>query len=130
MRVSVYETIERDRIAAQRAVREAERAAERRKRELRRIKSDLVFLGMRLALIKLESALLRKYRPDQPRVPAGSGRESGRWAGGGAGSSRDASGEGKPKRTVVAQADFGALVAEIRMRAADGIASIGSTSEM
>ncbi len=36
-------------------------------------------------------ALARKYRPDQPRVPAGNGRESGRWtdrAGGGGSVSR------------------------------------------
>lgn len=28
------------------------------------------------------TALARKYSPDQPRVPAGSGRESGQWTGG------------------------------------------------
>lgn len=39
-----------------------------------------------LALIRLQRSLARKYRPDQPRVPAGSGLESGRWTriGGGA----------------------------------------------
>jgi hypothetical protein len=34
---------------------------------------------------------LRKYSPDQPRVPAGSGRESGRWTDGGGGGTRSAS---------------------------------------
>jgi len=35
---------------------------------------------------------LVKYSPHQPRVPAGSGRESGRWTSGGAGGSEGVSG--------------------------------------
>ena len=46
------------------------------------MRRELIACRLDLALIKLKRALARKYRLDQPRVPAGSGRESGRWAGG------------------------------------------------
>ena len=45
-----------------------------------------------------------KYSQDQPRVPAGSGRESGQWAGGGGASDQPATGDGKVR---VAQAGGG-----------------------
>jgi hypothetical protein len=55
-------------------------------REVLRLRHDF-------AKLKLEYELRRfqqKYSPDQPRVPAGSGRESGRWTdGGGSGAGRD-----------------------------------------
>jgi hypothetical protein len=50
-------------------------------------------------------ALERKYSPDQPRVPAGSGRESGRWTDGGGGSG---AGGGVTRRPYGA-IDFGDL---------------------
>jgi len=56
-----------------------------------RVRIMLADLKFELAL----RALGRKYSPDQPRVPAGSGRESGRWtdgqstSGGGSGAGRD-----------------------------------------
>jgi hypothetical protein len=51
-----------------------------------RVRIMLADLKFELAL----RALGRKYREDQPRVPAGSGRESGRWTdGGGSGAGRD-----------------------------------------
>jgi hypothetical protein len=37
------------------------------------------------ALMKAPPLALLKFNPDQPRVPAGSGRESGEWTSGGAG---------------------------------------------
>jgi hypothetical protein len=43
----------------------------------------LASIGLDLARVKLEWALRRKYA-GQPRVPAGNGRESGRYASGGA----------------------------------------------
>jgi len=47
---------------------------------------ELLALRHELAKIRLDYELRRfqqKYSPDQPRVPAGSGRESGRWTDGG-----------------------------------------------
>jgi hypothetical protein len=78
MSLSLYEQLERDLIEARRA----RLAWEREQRELAQMRSELVGFQLDLAIIKLKRALARKYRADQPRLPAGSGRESGRWAGG------------------------------------------------
>jgi hypothetical protein len=60
-----------------------------RQRALAQVRAELASLGLDLALIELRRALSVKYRPDQPRVPAGNGHESGRFAdGGGSGSGR------------------------------------------
>ena len=80
MRRSIYEELERDR----RAARDASAAAERRAVELLRLQSDFAALRMRFALLRLEHTLVRKYRPDQPRVPAGD-RDGGQWTNGGEG---------------------------------------------
>ena len=79
-----YEQLHRERLAA----RDARLKAERKEIELLRLMSDLAALRMQLAFIKLDLVLRRKYRPDQPRVPAGNGDESGEWTreGGGAAS--------------------------------------------
>lgn len=76
MRVSAYGRIERDRLEAGRAARELER----RECELDWIRRELATIGVSLALLKLERALARKYRPDQPRVPAGE-PGGGQWIG-------------------------------------------------
>lgn len=39
-----------------------------------------ILLALELDMAPLD-ALMRKYSPDQPRVPAGNGRESGQWVG-------------------------------------------------
>src|SRR4051812_13251888 len=60
-------------------------------------------LRAQLALVRLERALWRKYRPDQPRVPAGNGRQSGRWR-----SEDNSAGESSTRdvgRTRIAQND-------------------------
>jgi hypothetical protein len=61
--------------------------------ELRRLQAQQDSLRHMLAGVTFELALRRlrrKYNPDQPRVPAGNGRESGRWT--------DVGGSGAPKR--------------------------------
>lgn len=82
--MSVYEELERDRVAARQAGLQAERA----RADLLSLRSDLAALRMQLALTKLRHALRRKYRPDQPRVPAGN-PHGGQWTdeGGGQGTS-------------------------------------------
>jgi hypothetical protein len=58
-------------------------------RALAQVGAELASVRLDLAFIELRRAVSLKYRPDQPRVPAGSGRESGRFAnGGGSGSGR------------------------------------------
>ena len=58
---------------------------------------ELLHLRWLVKSMRLELALRRfqeKYSPDQPRVPAGSGRESGRWTdSGGSGAGRDGGNE-------------------------------------
>ena len=78
-----YEQLHRERLAA----RDARLKAERKAIELLRLMSDLAALRVQLAFIKLDLVLRRKYRPDQPRVPAGN-PDGGQWTseGGGAGS--------------------------------------------
>ena len=51
------------------------------------LRSDLAHIKSDLAWRRLRDAVARKYSPNQPRVPAGSGRESGRWTSEGDGSS-------------------------------------------
>lgn len=46
------------------------------------MRRELASIEVGLALLKLERALARKYRPDQPRVPAGS-PDGGEWTSGG-----------------------------------------------
>jgi hypothetical protein len=67
MRRSVYEQLERDLTAARQAALEAER----KDRELARLRCEHAAIRMSVALIRLQRSLARKYRPDQPRVPAG-----------------------------------------------------------
>jgi hypothetical protein len=76
MRPSIYEQLERDLLEA----RTARVAAEQWDREVAQMRRELVGFQLDLAIIRLRRALARKYRPDQPRVPAGNGRESGRFA--------------------------------------------------
>ncbi len=52
------------------------------------LRRDLGQMKSELAWRRLIRALEEKYSPNQPRVPAGSGRESGRWTSGGEGSGR------------------------------------------
>lgn len=50
------------------------------------VQAQAMPLYAELAALRMEWApvkLARKYRPDQPRVPAGNGRASGRWSGDG-----------------------------------------------
>jgi hypothetical protein len=62
-------------------------------REVDALRASHQRVRIMLADLKFELALRalgRKYREDQPRVPAGSGRESGRWTdSGGSGAGRD-----------------------------------------
>ena len=80
MRQSVYERIERERIAARQAALEAER----KERELARLRCEHAAIRVSTALIRLQRALQRKYRPDQPRVPAGN-PDGGQWTSEGGG---------------------------------------------
>jgi polyhydroxyalkanoate synthesis regulator phasin len=70
---------------------EAKAAAEQAEREA--LRADIEQLHRLVKDLRIDLALRRlrlKYSPDQPRVPAGSGRESGRWTdGGGSGTGRD-----------------------------------------
>lgn len=63
--------------------------------ELNQLRAQQDSLRRMLAGVTFEIALRRlrrKYSPDQPRVPAGNGRESGQWTdGGGNGAGRDSS---------------------------------------
>jgi hypothetical protein len=100
MRISVYERLERDRAA----VRRARLAAERKEREIASLRCALASIGLDLALVRLQRALRRKYA-GQPRVPAGNGRESGRWASGDGNEAGDVDATGSVRRTRVAQND-------------------------
>jgi hypothetical protein len=51
--------------------REERLALEHRQRELAELRHELVGFQLDLAIVKLKRALAQKYRPDQPRVPAG-----------------------------------------------------------
>lgn len=77
---SVYRKLETE----MRAARLASTKAERTRLELSGLASSLAALRLDLAWLKLEHALRRKYRPDQPRVPAGQ-TGAGQWADGGGG---------------------------------------------
>lgn len=83
---------------------EAEHQA-RIEREVLKIKAEIAELRYEL----MWAELCRKYgyNPNQPRVPAGSGIESGRWAAGGSAA---------PDRTRVAQYSIGTLVGQSRVR--------------
>jgi hypothetical protein len=96
MRISVYEQLERDRAAARRA----QLAAERREGEIASMRCALASIGLDLALVRLQRALARKYRPDQPRVPAGN-PEGGQWTS--SDQSRDMDATGSIGRTRIAQ---------------------------
>jgi hypothetical protein len=64
---SVYDEIE-FRVAEARCTL---RETERQRRVSARLRAELASLSASVALIKLQRAIARKYRPDQPRVPAG-----------------------------------------------------------
>jgi hypothetical protein len=99
MRSSLYEQLERDRLEP----RAARLVLERRERELAELRSALVSFQVDLAIVKLKRFLARKYRADQPRVPAGS-PDGGRWA----------LGEGRPSgRTRVGDTPTIRVAAEI-----------------
>jgi hypothetical protein len=72
-----YEQLHRDRLAA----RHARMKAEQKQYELARLRHERASLRLDLALLKLRHAL-RKYNPNQPRVPAGN-PDGGRWTDGG-----------------------------------------------
>jgi hypothetical protein len=72
-----YEKLERDRIAARRATLRAEQ----KQYELASLRHAHASLRLDLALIKLRRAFGLKYRPDQPRIPAGQ-PGAGRWTDG------------------------------------------------
>jgi hypothetical protein len=67
MRLSLYEQLHHDRAAARRARLEAEH----RECELTRLRHELASIRLSFARVKLKLILEGKYRPDQPRVPAG-----------------------------------------------------------
>ena len=74
MRRSTYDEIEQRMAEA----RHAAWKAEQQRRARVRWRAELASLSAFIALIKLGRALARKYRPDQPRVPAGQ-PGAGRW---------------------------------------------------
>ncbi len=78
---------------------------EQGQREIAELRAELAHFELDLAIIKLKRALHRKFRPDQPRVPAGD-PHWGRWASG-------ESGRGGRDQTRVAQYSMGTLVAEL-----------------
>jgi hypothetical protein len=94
MPLSLYEQLDRDLIKA----RGARLAWEREQRELAQMRRELVGFQLDLAIIKLKRALAQKYRPDQPRVPAGNAT-GGQWTGGGGTSTTPS----PPRRTRLAQ---------------------------
>jgi hypothetical protein len=110
---SVYQELEREMLEA----REERLALEHRQRELAELRRELVGFQLDLAIIKLKRALAQKYRPDQPRVPAGR-PAAGQWtAGVGENGSPTHDRPGAPRaRPRVAQYDIGALVAELPYR--------------
>jgi hypothetical protein len=84
-------------------------------REVLALRADTERLRRMLAEVKYELAwrrIVRKYSPDQPRVPAGSGRESGRWTDGG--------GEGDGSATTL-EAERAQLVIRICMAGSSSI---------
>lgn len=103
MTLSLYEQLALDRERAHQAVLEAER----RERELVSLRCALAGLELDLAALKLWRALLRNYRPDQPRVPAGN-LGAGQWTDGGGGAGTitdgdvDASGRTEGARVILA----------------------------
>ena len=80
MRRSAYDEIERRMGEA----RHAARKAEQQRRARVRWRAELASIAAPVALIRLGRVLARKYRPDQPRVPAGS-PGAGRWTDGSGG---------------------------------------------
>jgi hypothetical protein len=74
VRQSVYDQIELRTTEARRAAH----TAEQQRRAFVRSRAELASLSASLALVELQRALVRKYRPDQPRVPAGQ-TGAGRW---------------------------------------------------
>jgi hypothetical protein len=80
VRGSAYERLEREIVWARRLAR----AQERKRCGPLRSRADLAMLRTQLALIRLERALWRKYRPDQPAcrraatARAGGGRTENR----------------------------------------------------
>jgi len=83
---------------------EAKAAADEAERDA--FERELLALRHELAKIRLDYELRRfqqKYSPDQPRVPAGSGRESGQWTdGGGSDTGRAQSADAEPERIRLA----------------------------
>ncbi len=52
----------------------------RKQQQVMKLQSDAAWYEMKAALIRFYLAV-RYYNPEQPRVPAGNGRESGQWLG-------------------------------------------------
>jgi hypothetical protein len=67
MKLSLYEQLHHDRATARRARWKPEQT----QGELTRLRHELAAIRVSLPLIKLKRILEGKYRPDQPRVPAG-----------------------------------------------------------
>jgi hypothetical protein len=91
---------------------EARAQAEAAQEELER---ELLQLRWEVKKLKLEHELWlfdQKYSPSQPRVPAGS-REGGRWIGAFTLPNQQTVENTTSRPTVLAQSDFGTLVAEI-----------------
>ena len=74
MKLSLYEKLALDRESAHQAVLKMER----REREFARLRHEHAGLQLDLATLKLQHALRRKYRSEQPRVPAGNS-DGGQW---------------------------------------------------
>ena len=86
----------------------------RQKRDVARIRSDLADVAVSLGWLRVERSLLHKYRPDQPRVPAGS-FGAGRWTlDGPAASGND--GTGGSTRTEETVMGDGSRVLTLRIR--------------
>jgi len=84
---------------------------ERHAQDVAAIRTELAGLAVGVKLIRLERVLSRKYRPDQPRAPAGQS-DGGRWLPEGTG------GETQPQaQTEDAVLEDGTRVLSIRIRA-------------
>ena len=96
----------------------ADEATARAAAEQEAVERELLELRWVVKSLRTDLALARlrqKYSPDQPRAPAGSPR-GGRWIGAfSLPDQRPAQNEMRPRPTVLAQAGFGRLVAEIRV---------------
>lgn len=95
MRPSLYEQLALDRKRAHQEVLEAER----RDRELARIRHELAGLELDLQGLKLRRALERRYDPNQPRMPAGQ-PGGGQWTVGDGGGEAGESERARPESII------------------------------